>query len=142
MGFDEGQPWDAYLGHLSDQDKAIHAVLQDWFLALEDGTAEFRMPDPSYQRPEGTEPWTDARLAALLTEIDEYTFRQAAWVKTNRGLEFDAGPGYMRLGQAQRVAMAQDLERAILAHPDESKPYPVPKAEPPPAPLGSVGYEY
>lgn len=120
--------WDEHIQHLSEQDQAIHAVLQDWFEAMQHGTAKNRKPDPTYKRPEGAEPWTNGRLAKLLTEIDEYTFRQAAWVKQVRHETYDAGPGYMRLGHAQRVALAQDLERAILAHPEPGKPYPVPKA--------------
>ena len=136
-----GSDWDQYLYHLSEQDKAVHAVLRDWFLALEDGTAQYRMPDPSYVRPPGTDEWTDARLDALLREIDEYTFRQASWVKTNRGMEFDTGPGYLRLGAAQRVAMAQDLERAILAHPEDNHPYPPVKSNNEVDPNG-ISYAY
>ena len=131
-----GSNWDEHIQHLSEQDKAIHAVLQDWFDALQDGSAHKRMPDPGYQRPEGAEPWTNGRLATLLTEIDEYTWKQAGWVQSVRHETYDAGPGYMRLGHAQRVALAQDLERAILAHPEPDRPYPVPKAntEVPPPP--------
>lgn len=122
----DSEAWDRWLLHLSVQDKAIHAVLYDWANALSDGTAQYRQPDPSYERPAGAKEWTDERLEALLREIDEYVWAQAAWTKTNRGIEADAGPGYLRLAPPQRLALAQDLERAILANPDPDKPYPVP----------------
>ena len=116
--------------YLSEQDHAIHDVLRDWFEAMQDGTAHYRMPDPSYKRPPGTEEWTNGRLAIMLDNLDEYVIAkpQRDYARTNYGIGADASPGFMRLGHAQRVALAQDLERAILAHPEPGKPYPVPKA--------------
>ena len=118
--------WDKWLGHLSEADKAIHVVLYDWFCALNDGTAAHRMPDFGYVRPEGAEEWTDARLENLIKVIDDYVWAQAAWCKTTRFIDADAGPGYARLGPAQRVAFAQDLERAVQAFPP---PAPAPTQE-------------
>lgn len=103
---------------------AVHAVLRDWFVALQDGSAEYRLPDPTYQRPEGKEPWTDERLDSLVRGLDTYVWEQRFWATGNHhkgDVEsgqcwYDAGPGYERLTPAQRVAFAQDLERAVEAH--------------------------
>lgn len=126
---------------------AIHEVLRDWFDALQDGTAHYRMPDPSYKRPEGCEPWTNGRIATMLLDIDEYVAAPAQrnYAKANYGIVADAGPGYMRLEHAQRIALAQDLERAILAHPEPDRPYPVPvppTAAPAPTAVSDEGVSF
>ena len=93
----------------------VHAVLRDWFNALEDGSASYRMPDPDYARPPGKAPWTEEDLERLIREVDEYVWQQKSWAQGTHHKDYDAGPGFDRLAPAQRLAFAQDLERALGA---------------------------
>ena len=100
---------------------AVHAVLQEWFLALEDGSAAYRFPLRAGPF------WTDEQLDALVVEIDRYTFQQASWAHNTRrpSIDSDAGPGYARLAPLQRQAFAQDLFRVLKPRQviDASPPY-------------------
>lgn len=112
---------------LSPREQAVHTVLQSWFDAMQDGTAVHRLPDPGYQRPPEKEPWTEADLERLVTEIDTYVEQQMGWANgvdyaREGGANFDAGPGYARLAPAQRLAFAQDLERVVQAFPPPAPP--------------------
>ena len=97
----------------SSYELAIHAVLRDWFNALQDGSVEYRLPDPNYQRPRGKRPWSEEELTRLVTVIDDYVWEQKNWAEGTHKVSYDSGPGYDRLGPAQRLAFAQDLERAL-----------------------------
>jgi hypothetical protein len=99
---------------------AVHAVLRDWFSAIQDGSVHYRMPDPHYSRPRGKQPWTEEDLSRLVKVIDDYVWEQRNWAEGTHKTSYDQGPGYDRLPPAQRVAFAQDLERA-LATPAESQ---------------------
>lgn len=93
----------------------VHAVLQDWFDALQNGSAHYRLPDANYQRPQGKPPWTDEDLDRLMKEIDNYVWEQRSWAEHQHHATYDAGPAYARLRPPQRLAFAQDLERALNA---------------------------
>ena len=123
-------------GHTDAKVEAITDCLASWFRALEDGTAAHRMPDPSYQRRGGKPSWTEEELTALVNAIDADVDRELNWARANTAMLCTAGPEFHRLLPAQRLAMAQQLDAILAQYPD------VPKAEPPHAPLGSVGYEY
>ena len=103
------------IARLGAKQIAIHVVLHDWFLALENKTAAQRLPDPSYPKA-----YTEAQLEALCRSIDEYIIDspQRNWAKINRGIEADAGPGYLRLQPAQRLAFAQDLHQTVARFPE------------------------
>ena len=98
-------------GHADPITAAFTAVLQRWFEAIEQGTAEYAQPDmrSPYQ-------WDDAQLEQLVTELDSYYEGQ---VRTgSRAFWFaDAGPGFHRLAPAQRLAMAQELKVALDGNP-------------------------
>ena len=110
-----GRPWpgqEASSELFSPEVLAVHAVLRDWLVAIEDGKAEYRQPDPKGRT------WTEAQLEAFLREMDEYIAlpAQLNWANTNRKPgtpAFDAGPDYRRLEYAQRLAMAQELAAAM-----------------------------
>lgn len=102
---------------LTEFELAIHAVLDDWFWALESGDAEQRLPDLRHQRPEGKAPWTDEQLEHLVSgAIDDYVDKQRSWIRNNRNIATDAHCGFGRLGQLQRLALAQDLESVCVRH--------------------------
>ena len=124
-------------GELDAGERAIHDVLHDWFMALQDSTVAYRQPDPGYVRPAGKEPWTEADLEQLVCAIDGYVMLQMGWANLHTkqaprdgGPPYTDGPGYGRLTGAQRLAFAQALEQACEAHP-------LPPPTPPP---GSPSY--
>lgn len=97
---------------LSPWQRTIHEVLDDWFVAMEDGSAFTRIPDLSYQRSSGKPTWTDEELDALVAvAIDEYVNKQRSWIESVRKIKTDADCGFARLGPVQRLALAQDLDR-------------------------------
>src|SRR5579885_1490737 len=57
-------------GHANEGVHAIMMLLEDWFLAMEDGTAVFRQPDPNYQRSGGRPTWTEEELDRLMRDLD------------------------------------------------------------------------
>ena len=111
----------------TDETIAVFTVLRDWLHAMEAGTAEYRLPDPDYVRPNGKPPFTEAQLTDLVeVALDEY-FEQTAnanYALNTRGIWHDAGPEFRRLGAAQRLALAQELERVITTPPESPEPIP------------------
>lgn len=97
--------------------RATHEVLEDWFVAMEDGTAFSRLPDLSYTRPDNKPMWTDEQLDNLVTTaIDDYVDKMRSWVKNNRNIDTDTHCGFQRLGPVQRTAFAQDLEKVFIKY--------------------------
>ena len=118
MPFDE----DAFRKNNPDalpEDWAVHHVLAVWFDRLADGTASNYLPDFAYPRL-----WTAEDLDSYIEWLDTYVWKQANWVKGNRGIAADAGPGYARLEPAQRLAMMQELHAALLPYPAPPLPEP------------------
>ena len=105
------------MSQYTPRELAIHAVLRDWFGAMEDGSVVYRIPESGYERPEGKQPWTEDQLADLMRVIDDYVWQQRAWAENAHKKAYDSGPGFNRLTTVQRVAFAQDLERALTTHP-------------------------
>lgn len=103
--------------NLAPWKRAIHEVLDEWFEAMEDGSAFSRIPDLTYTRPNGKPTWTDEQLENLVcVAIDEYVDQQRSWVQFNRGITTDTHCGFDRLGTNQRIALAQDLERVFTKY--------------------------
>lgn len=103
---------------------ATIAVLEDWFQALEDGTAEYRFPDPRFVRPskpplseeEYTQkplpPYTDEDVDRIVAAIDEEIQGEIARNTTHwraKGIQTDSG--FLRLGPLQRRALVEELAR-------------------------------
>ena len=96
---------------------AVHAVLRDWFTALEQGRAHLRQPDLSGQM------WTEEELDLLVrVDIDLYVEQQRNWSKINLGIDADAGPGFARLAYPQRLALAQELAAVYVRYASTSQP--------------------
>jgi len=85
-------------------------LLEDWFLAIEDGTAQYRYPSAAYPKT-----WTEEELDTLVrdidAEIDQEVVRQPG---TSVGAK--AGPGFQRLELTQRLALAQQLHALVQKH--------------------------
>ena len=96
-------------GHKDPHIAAIIFLLDDWLNAMESGTVELRLPDPSYTRPDGKAIWTEEELDKLVQDIDaEIEIEVTRTPGTSVGA--DAGPGFCRLEVPQRLALAQQLE--------------------------------
>jgi hypothetical protein len=121
-------------GYWEPWQRAVIECLDEWFEAMDAGTAFSRLPDPMYQRPDGKPPWTDDELDNLMsTVIDDYVERQRAWATQKRQVAYSGHSGFTRLAPMQRLALAQDLERILLAHGVVA-----PAREPAPAGVGST----
>lgn len=120
------EPWVSIYspGHVDECVNAVIEYLSDWYGALQDGSAVYRLPDPAYQRSHGRHPWTDADLDRLIDAIEEeYGKELRNWAQYTRsgpgdssrhnGLGCDAGPGFTRLEPAQRLAFAQGLDALL-----------------------------
>lgn len=103
-------------GHVDPKVCAFIDVLQDFFLALEQGTAHLRLPDPAYERRRRKPQWTEAELASLVKAIDDTTDRELSWASRNPKMRCDAGPGFSRLTISQRLALAQNLDQVLAKY--------------------------
>lgn len=101
-------------GHRDAKVEAVVDLLTDWFNAIEAGTAQFRLPSPTYQRRGGKPPWTERELEALIEAIDKDIERELGWASANTAMGCKAGPEFRRLALPQRLALAQQLD-ALLA---------------------------
>ena len=88
------------------------ALLEKWFVAMEDGTVTSWMPDPMYATPISMDA-ADAMVAELTTQFD---FDLKAWAYTEAAGSYDAGPGFDRLLPPQRLALAQQLHALKRKH--------------------------
>lgn len=89
--------------------RSIIDVLQEWFLALEDGTVATRLPDPAY-RWHRRQPSVE-EIDALVCEIDQYIERE--WRSWGKARGFGATAELSRLPTQARIALMQDLDRVI-----------------------------
>ena len=98
-------------GHSDPKIAAVMDVLQRWFVALEDGTAQLWVPDDRPRR-NGKPLWTEEELDALIAGIDRLIDRE---IHRTPGtvVHADAGADFWRLAPAQRLALAQELDAAL-----------------------------
>ena len=109
-------------GHDNPGVEALIFILEDWTVALEQGGAIHRLPDPAYVRPSGKAPWTEEELDTIVRNIDAEIGRE---VTTTPGTSVgaQAGPELHRLAYPQRRALAQQLEQTIEAHRESLREY-------------------
>lgn len=88
-------------------------LLEEWFVAMEDGTVVHRLPDEHYQRRAGKPSWTEEELDLLVTAIDREFDRELGWSGRNIQMRCTAGPGFSRLAPPQRLALAQALDATL-----------------------------
>lgn len=108
-------------GHSDPKVCAYIDVLEDFFRALEQGTAHLRLPDPSYVRRTGKPSWTPEELEGLVSALDTSTSRELSWASKNKDMQCNAGPGFSRLELPQRLALAQRLDLVLAEHEARAK---------------------
>ncbi len=113
--------------HKNKKVAAVVAVLEDWFVAMENGSAQYRLPDPFYI---SERPWDSERINALIDVIDDYLESQIfgnkhidgtrpgnGWAGINstnvNSPKATASSDFSRLDLDQRLALAQQLEEAL-----------------------------
>ncbi len=102
-------------GHANEGVHAVMMLLEDWFLAMEDGTAMFRQPDPNYERSGGRPTWTEEELDKLMRDIDAEIDQEVGRAPgTSTGSKL--GSGFTRLQLPQRLALAQQLDALVAQH--------------------------
>ena len=97
-----------------EQIDAVFAILEDWFQAIEDGTAEHRLPDPTLVPPPGRPEITDGLVDEFIKELDREIDTDALAI---RGKQFgaDASSEFHRLAHPQRVALVQQLMGTVIS---------------------------
>lgn len=101
----------------SEFKEKVLALLRRYWADLEDGSAKYHLPDPTYQwRHYSEAKQTLDHARAALTECDVFWEHNGnlAWANANRGKPrgqvFDAGPGLSRLPDAALMALWQELD--------------------------------
>lgn len=98
--------------------RRVIGVLQEWYDAIEEGTANYRLPSAGC-------PISDEQADALIQVIDqffvdEYTEYNEYWTKR---MLVDAPPEFSRLEITARKALAEDLY-SVLAEAEAAKASP------------------
>lgn len=91
-------------------------VLQDWFLAMEDGSVTNRQPDPFYPTA-----FTDEQVNEVIRKID-LSFNYEKWL-VGPG-RYDAGPDFYRLEPPQRLALVQQLHSVMKSYTSSTTRWP------------------
>ena len=103
-----------------EQIDTVFAILEDWFQAIENGTASHRLPDPAFEPPPGkpaiTEPLVEEFIKELDREIDIDAFGSQG-----RKYGADATSEFHRLAYPQRVALVQQLMVGLLSQEEIAK---------------------
>ena len=97
-----------------EQIDAVFAVLEDWFLAIEDGTADQRLPDPNFEPPPGRPAITEAMVEEFIKELDR-EIDTDAFGSQGRNYGADASSEFHRLAYPQRVVLIQQLIGVLLS---------------------------
>jgi len=105
---------------LQEQIDTVFEILESWFLAIENGTADHRLPDPSFEPPEGRPPMSEALVEEFIIELDREIDTDAFGFQ---GLKYgaDASSEFHRLAFPQRLALVQQLMTVVLNESEMSK---------------------
>lgn len=121
MKFDWGE-WDMW-GYVTPVDPAtqkrddaktaaLFALLENWFLALEDGSVLFRYPDPAYTAPEGWPEVTETLVNELILELDKELNQDADGYQGQK-VGATARTDMYRLAYPQRLALVQAIQTLL-----------------------------
>ena len=92
----------------------VFQVLEEWFIAIEGGTAEHRLPDPAYATPEGRPAITESLVAEFIAELDREIDTDAFGYQGQK-YKADASSEFHRLAQPQRIALVQQIMGAVMS---------------------------
>ncbi len=98
---------------LLEQVRAVFVILEDWFQALEDGTVEHRLPDPTFTSPSGRPVITEILVEEFNSHLDREMDTDAFGAQGKK-YEADASCEFHRLAYPQRVALIQHLMGVLL----------------------------
>ena len=97
-----------------EQIEAVFAILEDWYQAIENGTADHRLPDPTFVPPPGRPPITEALVEEFIRELDREIDIDALGSR-GKSYKADASSEFHRLAYPQRLALIQALMRVLLS---------------------------
>ncbi|PKB83762.1 MAG: hypothetical protein BZY88_01610 [SAR202 cluster bacterium Io17-Chloro-G9] len=104
----------AYRRAARGQIKAIFEILEDFFLALEDGSVHHRLPDPTFQPPQGRPPITQELVDEFIENLDR-EMDLDAFDTQGKKYGADASCEFYRLEPPQRLALVQRLMSVVLS---------------------------
>ena len=87
-----------------EQVEAVFGILEDWFGAVEDGTAHHRLSDQGFVPPPGRPAITEELVDGLIAELDREMDMDAFGVQ-GRKYAADSSCEFHRLAYPQRVAL-------------------------------------
>ena len=95
-------------------------VLEDWYLAMENGVALYRFPSAGA----GTSAYSDAEIDRIIAAVDEEIDGEIERNKHHWNAKgIFRGCGFAQLAPLQRRALVEDLGRAVAEF-HEAKPKP------------------
>jgi hypothetical protein len=92
---------------------ATVAVLEDWYLAIENGTVQYRFPG-------GASSYSDEDIDRIIAAIDEEIDGEIERNKPHWSAKgIFRGSGFVRLASLQKRALVEDVARAVKAAREE-----------------------
>ena len=101
------------------QIEALFALLEKWFVAIEDGTVTTWLPDPTYKVPYGWPKLTERRVNEYIEELDREMDMDALGYQGQK-YKADASCEFNRLAYPQRLALTQAVQQVIHETMEES----------------------
>ena len=98
---------------LQEQIDTVFEILEDWYQGIENGTAHYRLPDPTFEPPRGRPTITEQLVEEFIKELDREINIDAFGVQGRR-YGADASSEFHRLDSPQRVALVQQLMMVLL----------------------------
>ena len=97
-----------------EQIDIVFSILEDWYQAIEDGTAHNRLPDVTFEPPIGRPAITEELVEEFVKELDREMDTDALG---HQGMKYgaDASCEFSRLDYPQRLALVQQLMVVMLS---------------------------
>ena len=97
-----------------EQVVTVFAILEEWFQAMENGTAHHRLPDPNFVPSPGRPAISEALVEEFISQLDR-EIDTDAFDTQGRKYGADASCEFNRLAYPQRLALVQQLMGALLS---------------------------
>ena len=96
------------------QARAVFTLLEDWYQAMDDGSAGNRLPDPAFIVPKGRPEITEDLVERTIAEID-LELEIDAFDRQGKKFGANAATAFRRLEYPQKLALTQMLINVLLS---------------------------
>ena len=103
-----------------EQVETVFAILEDWFQALEEGTACHRLPDPAFVPPQGRPALNEKLVEQFIRELDR-EMAEDAFGSQGHKYGVNATCDFCRLEYPQQVALVQQIMGVVLSKEEIAK---------------------